>query len=338
MSIGIGFIGVGNHGRHHLREFSRLLGAHLIAVFDTEQERAQQAARDFPPVRAVRTLEDLLSDLDIRAVVIATPAETHAALTIAALESGRDVLLEKPLADTPESARRILEASAAHPDAVLMVGHCERFNSAYVDARKAVADGRIGIPRFGWASRLSPLHLNDPAWPLGTLDTAVHDIDLLLWLIPDRPVAVSAQGTTVHPELTIADQVTYQIFFESGALAQGHIGWVPFSGSYPLAGNAHPRLFLAGTDGTLSVDLWQRPDAVHTHSTGSYFWPDDVLVGYGDSFTEVTAQDYAFLQAVSARTPAPVPALAAYDALRVAHAAHVSLTARRGAVVPLETE
>ena len=336
MSIGLGFIGAGSHGRHHIHEFSRLLGARLIAAFDTDLSHAEQAARDFPPLRVAPTLDDLLSDPEIQAVVIATPAETHAALTIAALESGRDVLLEKPMAHTPEAARAILAASAARPDQVLMVGHCERFNSAYIDARKAVDEGRVGTPRFAWASRLSPLHLNDPGWQLGTLDTAVHDIDLLLWLLGDRPIAVAAQGTTASPSLTIADHVTYQVFFENGALAQGHIGWIPFSGSYPLAGNAHPRLFLAGTDGTLSVELWQRPVAVHTHSTGSYFWPDDVLVGYGDYFTEVTAQDYAFLEAVTRRAPAPVAPRDAYAALRVAHAAHLSLTLRGGAVVSLE--
>jgi myo-inositol 2-dehydrogenase / D-chiro-inositol 1-dehydrogenase len=241
------------------------------------------------------------------------------------------------MAHTPEDALAIAQAAEAHPHLVCLVGHCERFNRAYLDARRAVDEGRVGTPRFAWASRLSPLHLNDPVWQLGTLDTAVHDIDVLLWLVGDRPVAVAAQGTTVNPELPIPDQVTYQIRFASGALAQGHIGWVPFSGGYPMRGNAHPRLFLAGTGGTLSLDLWQRPVAVDSQASGAYFWPDDVLVGYGEYFTEVTAQDYAFLQAISTGRPLPIRPREAWQAVQVAHAAHESLTRHNGLPVPLSS-
>jgi predicted dehydrogenase len=336
MSIGIGFLGAGAHARHHMKELQRLIGVRLISVYDVDGLRSAQASRDFAPLRAAATLDEILTEQEVNAVVIATPAETHRELAIAALNSGRDVLLEKPMAHTPGDARAILDAAEANKSAILMVGHCERFNPSYIDAFKAVHDDRIGLPRFASASRISPLHLNNPDWALGVLDTAVHDIDLMLALLGSRPVSVSAQGTTTKPNLSIADQVVYQIQFENGALASGHIGWLPFSGGYPLSGNAHPRLFLAGTDGSLSVDLWQRPVAVHTYSTGAYFWPDSVLLGYGDYFTEVTAQDYAFVRAVAERLPSPVPASDAYSALCVAHAAHVSLTELSGAPVDLE--
>ncbi len=333
--IGLGFIGAGNHARHHIKEFSRLPQARLELVYDLAPERAAEAARDFPPLRAA-SLEALLSAPEVAGVVIATPAETHRALVEAALAAGKPILLEKPMAHTPEEALAIAEAADAHPELTLLVGHCERFNRAYIDTKKAVDEGRVGTPRFAWASRLSPLHLNDPAWKLGTLDTAVHDIDILLWLIGDRPVAVSACGTTANPALSLPDHVAYQIRFAGGALAQGHIGWVPFSGGYPLRGNAHPRLFLAGTGGTVSLDLWQRPVAVFSQAEGDYFWPDDVLVGYGDYFTEVTAQDYAFLRALAEQTPLTITPREAYRAVQVAHAAFESLTRQGGAWVTLE--
>jgi predicted dehydrogenase len=334
--MGLGFIGAGNHARHHIGVFARLDRACPVAVFDSEAARAEQAARDFPPLRQTATLEALLADPKVEGVVIATPAETHLALVEAALAAGKHILLEKPMAHTPADAQAIVSAAEAHPNRVLLVGHCERFNRAYIDAKQAVTEGKVGVPRFAWASRLSPLHLNDPAWHLGTLDTAVHDIDLLLWLLGSRPVRVAAQGTTVHPELAIADHVAYQIHFENGALAQGHIGWVPFTGGYPMSHNAHPRLFLAGTAGTISLDLWQRPVAVHSHADGTYFWPDDVLVGYGDYFTEVTAQDYAFLRAISAGISLPIQPREACQAVVVAHAAHESLTRQGGAPVSLK--
>ncbi len=325
MKVGLGFIGAGNHARHHMKEFSHLLNARLVGVYDVDIARAEQAAGDYPGMGVTRSVADLLSDPDVQAVVIATPAETHRELAIAALEAGRDVLLEKPMAHTPEDALAIVQCAEAHPDRMLLVGHCERFNRAYMDAKKAVEEGDVGTPRFISATRITPMKLSNPEWKLGALDTAVHDIDIILWLMGQRPTSVTAQGVTVDRGLSIPDHVTYQIRFDGGGLADGHIGWIPFSGGYPLPSNAHPRLFLAGTGGIISLDLWKRPVAVHSHETGAYFWPDDVLVGYADYFTEVTAQNYTFLNCVLNRIAPPIMPREAYDAQRVAHAAHVSL-------------
>lgn len=335
MEVGLGFIGVGNHGRHHLKVFSRLPNCRLVCVFDVDADRAQSVVSDFPSLWCAPSLEALLSDSEVNGVVIATPAETHRSLVESVLAAGRSVLLEKPMAHTPEDALAITQAAEAHPECVFMVGHCERFNRAYVDVRKAVEDGRVGVPRFIWASRLSPLHLNDPGWKLGVLDTAVHDIDVILWLMGDRPVSVAAQGTSANPDLAIHDQVSYQIEFEGRGLAQGHIGWIPFGESYPMRRNAHPRLFLAGTGGTISLDLWQRPVAVHSFEEGTYFWADDVLVGYGDYFTEITAQNYAFVFAVAESRPLPMRPREAYEAVQVAYAAYESLHRRDGGPVTL---
>ena len=319
MTIGLGFIGVGNHGRHHLHEFSRLSGASLRQVCDLEPDHVAAAQRDFPELTAT-TAEALVSDSSIDAVVICTPAENHRALVELALAHGKHVLVEKPLAHEPGDARAIADLSAAHSDCIVMVGHCERFNRAYLDARRAVTDGEVGTPRFISASRLSPLHLNSREWRLGPLDTAVHDIDLMLWLMGDRPVSVTAHAAERSAGAGW-DHVSYDIRFEGGALAQGHIGWVDFGESYPLAQNAHPRLFLDGTGGTLNLNLWQRPVAVHNRSTDRYFWPDDVVIGYGDYPTIVTAADAAFLEAIATGGPSPMPAAEAAAALEVAHAA-----------------
>lgn len=319
MTIGLGFIGVGNHGRHHLHEFSRLSGCTPRLVCDLEPKHVALAQRDFPGVDAADAAI-LASDPQIDAVVICTPAESHRALVELALRHGKHVLVEKPLAHEPADARAIADLAAAHPDRVVMVGHCERFDRAYLDARRAVDDGEVGTPRFISASRLSPLHLNSREWHLGPLDTAVHDIDLMLWLMGDRPVSVSARAA----ERTAGagwDHVSYDIRFAHGALAQGHIGWVDFRDSYPLAQNAHPRLFLDGTGGSLTVNLWSRPVAVHNNTANRYFWPDDVLIGYGGYGTVITATDAAFLKAIATGGPSPMPAADAAAALEVAHAA-----------------
>lgn len=325
MTIGLGFIGVGNHGRHHLHEFSRLPGCTPRLVCDLEPKHVALAQRDFPGVGAADAAS-LAADPQIDAVVICTPAESHRALVELALKHGKHVLVEKPLAHEPADARAIANLAAAHPERIVMVGHCERFDRAYLDARRAVDAGEVGTPRFISASRLSPLHLNSRDWHLGPLDTAVHDIDLMLWLMGDRPVSVSARAV----ERTAGagwDHVSYDIRFANGALAQGHIGWIDFKSSYPLAQNAHPRLFLDGTGGSLTVNLWSRPVAVHNSAANRYFWPDDVLLGYGDYGTVLTATDAAFLRAIATGGPSPMPAAEAAAALEVAHAAWQSARA-----------
>lgn len=335
VQIGLGFVGAGRQGREHLKQFARLPHASLSAVYDANAAQAEQAAAEFPSLEPAASLADLLARTDVAAVVVSTPAETHRLIAEACLAAGRHVLLEKPLAHTAVDARAIVAAAEARPELVVLAGHCERFNRAFIDVRKAIDEGRIGTPRFAWASRLSPWHLNDPAWPLGALDTAVHDIDILLWLLDDTPRSVAAQGTNVHLG-GVFDQVVYQIQFAGGALAQGHIGWTEFGPGYPMRENAHPRLFLAGTAGHISVDLWRRPVSVHGSADGSYFWPDDVLVGYGDYFTEVTAQDFAFLEAVADRSRLPIAPREACRALEVAHAAHRSLVECGGAPLMLD--
>lgn len=325
MSIGLGFIGVGNHGRHHLQEFSRLPGGKPLLVCDLEPQHVALAVRDFPGVGAADATT-LVSSPQIDAVVICTPAESHQALVELALAHGKHVLVEKPLAHEPAAARAIARLAAGHPNQVVMVGHCERFDRAYLDARRAVDDGEVGTPRFISASRLSPLHLNNRAWRLGPLDTAVHDIDLILWLMGDQPVSVSARAVA-RGAGGDWDHVSYDIRFANGALAQGHIGWVDFRTSYPLAHNAHPRLFLDGTGGSLTVNLWARPVAVHNSTANRYFWPDDVVIGYGDYATVVTTTDAAFLQAIATGGPSPIPPADAAAALEVAHAAWQSARA-----------
>jgi predicted dehydrogenase len=332
MTLGLGFIGVGNHGRHHIQEFRRLPGCQPRLVADLNASHLAQTLRDFPGVAAA-TAEEMVATAGIDAVVICTPAETHRALVELALTHGKHVLVEKPLAHEPADARAIANLADAHPQQIVMVDHCERFDRAYLDARRAVDEGEIGTPRFVSASRLSPLHLNNRAWRLGPLDTAVHDIDLMLWLMGDRPVSVSARAAARRAS-DGWDHVSYDIRFADGGLAQGHIGWVDFRSSYPLAGNAHPRLFLDGTGGSLTVNLWQRPVAVHNSSANRYFWADDVVIGYGDYPTVVTAADSAFLNAIAQGGPSPMPAPAAALALEVAHAAWQSASAN-GHVVEL---
>jgi myo-inositol 2-dehydrogenase / D-chiro-inositol 1-dehydrogenase len=333
MSIGLGFIGVGKHGRCHLREFAKLPDAALRLACDPHAANLRLALDENTALKAAPDAMSLVADPSVDAVVISTPAESHLEMVELALAAGKHVLVEKPLAHEPAAARAIATAAAKHPACLVMVGHCERFNTAYRDAHHAVTSGEIGTPRFVSASRLAPLQLCDPTWHLGPLDTAVHDIDLMLWLMRDRPESVSARAVSTQPGETWS-HVSYDITFANGGLAQGHIGWIDLGRSYPMHSNAHPRLFLDGTQGCLSLDLWQRPVTVHNRAQDTYFYADNVILGYGDYPTLLTAQNAAFLKAIATDSPSPMPADDAALALEVAFAAWQSAR-NHGMPVPL---
>ena len=94
---------------------------------------------------------------------------------------------------------------------------------------------------------------------------------------------------------------------------------------------------ISGTGGCLNVDLWSRPVAVHNSSANRYFWPDDVVIGYGNYSTVVTAADAAFLNAIKTGGPSPMNASDAAAALEVAHATHQSAS-NNGALITLNSQ
>lgn len=319
-----GFIGAGAHGCHQMRAFAAQVDCRVAAIFDIDRQVAEAAGKQFECAVVCSEMDALLSNRELDAVVIATPAETHAAIAQACLEAGKHVLIEKPLAHDIEAGKVILALAEAHPELKVLIGHAERFNRSYIDCKKAINEGVVGVPRFLSASRLSPLHLNDLNWVLGPLDTAVHDIDILLWLVQDQPVRVVAQGNSCRDPDGPCDTVAYQIEFAKGALAQGYISWVDFGSAYPMSGNAHPRLFVHGTGGSLQMDLWQRPVRVDSRLEGRNYFLDDVLIGYGDYPTQTASQAAHFIECLDGRAELRCSPQDAYRALFVAYAAHRS--------------
>src|SRR5262245_15333710 len=320
MALSVGIIGFGQQGQFLLEMCRRIGGIEVRSVYRPDLEACAEAARRYG-VRAVTSYQDILADRAIDAVFITSPSEAHREHCEAALAAGKHVLVEKPLADTPEDAAAVV-AAASRSDRVLMVDHCERFNPAFLDARHAVASGQVGELRVVHSTRLSPLHLNNPAWHLGVLDTAVHNLDLICWLMDAAPVAVSARSARVNPDLAIDDNVWVSLQFPGGRHAEDHIAWVPME-RY-LMPVAHPRFLLLGTQGFYQVDLSRRAGLLYRGDYSRYL--DDVLLGVSDEYLSTLAYGvWHFARAVNRGGPAPVPAADACRALRVAIAARQSL-------------
>ena len=206
--IRAGVAGIGHLGSHHARVWSQIEGVASVAGFDPDPAARERAAAALPALRAVDSYDDLLDRCD--ALSIAAPTPAHADLAIRALRAGKDVLVEKPLAVTPEEGETIL-AAARETGRALFVGQIERFNPA---VRAALP--HLASPRFIEAHRLAP-----PV-PRGidvdvVLDLMIHDLDLALLATRSHIEEIHAVGVPVLTDKI--DIANARLVFASGCVA-----------------------------------------------------------------------------------------------------------------------
>ena len=174
----VAVIGAGYWGVNHVRNFHEL-GA-LETVCDSSGESLARIASLYQGVRVERDFEKVLADQTIRGLVIATPAETHSRLASAALEAGKDVLVEKPLTLDVNEGRRLV-ALARKCGRILMVGHLLEYHPAVIRLRSLISSGALGELRYIYSSRLNLGKVRREENILCSF--APHDIAIILRLV-----------------------------------------------------------------------------------------------------------------------------------------------------------
>src|SRR5947208_2848721 len=205
--IKIAVIGVGHLGRQHARLYAELPGVELAGVVDILKPRAEEIA-GLNKTTAFTDYHDIFGKVD--AVSLAVPTTHHARIGIDLLEHGIDVLVEKPIATTSEEAQALIDAAARH-GRVLQVGHVERFNPVVAAAREAATR-----PQFFEIHRLaafSPRSLDIDV----VLDLMIHDIDIVLSLVPAAVREVRAVGIPVLSQKP--DIANARVEFQDGCVA-----------------------------------------------------------------------------------------------------------------------
>jgi len=215
-------VGLGYWGPNLVRVLHELPGTSLVAVHDTRSEAMAKITDRYPRVRAVEWFEDILEDDDIDAVAIATPVSTHHELAEAALESGKHVFVEKPLAASTEQAESLIDV-ANRQQRVLMPGHTFLYSPPVTLGRKLIRSGELGDVYFITTSRVNlGLHQRDASvvWDLGP-----HDFSILLYWLEELPVRISAlsRGCIVPdtPDVAFID-----LEFASGTIAHVELSWL----------------------------------------------------------------------------------------------------------------
>ena len=315
--IGIGVIGTGWMGRFHAETVARRVpGATLAGIADPAPGVAGAVAAELGAAAAYQDPAELLADPGVDAVVIASPASTHADLVVAAAAAGKGVFCEKPMALTLADADRAVEA-AADAGVVLQVGFNRRFSRDFAEARRGVVEGRVGTPQLLRSLTRDP----GPAPDLGRVrpwtmyyETLIHDFDTLLWLNPGaRPLEVYAiADALVQPQYKSAgliDTSVVTIRFDNGAIAVAEANFSALYG-YDVRGEVF------GSAGMVTAGDVKR-------STATFYGADGIAAATSRLNIELFADAYVaelveFADAVRTGTPASVTGEDARRALVIA--------------------
>jgi len=217
----VAVIGCGYWGKNLVRTFSEL-GA-LGAVVDPDAATAAELGAKYGV--PVRTVEEVLADETLTAVVVAAPAKDHARLALEALDAGKHVYVEKPLALALSDAEAVVRR-AAEVDRVLMVGHLLQYHPAFIALRDMVAEGALGELRYLYSNRLNLGKFRQEENILWSF--APHDLSMILALVGEEPSEVSSTGATFLSE-DVPDVTTTHLTFPSGPRAHVFVSWLhPF--------------------------------------------------------------------------------------------------------------
>jgi predicted dehydrogenase len=299
-------VGVGYLGRFHAEKYAAHPGAELVAVVDVDAARAREIGAELG-VEALTDHRELYGRIDCASVSV--PTRHHHAVATDLMQAGIDVLVEKPLTSTVEEGRALVEL-AVRTERILQVGHLERFNPAVL-----ALDGLVTQPRFIECHRLAPFTERGTDVDV-VLDLMIHDLDVILSMVPSEVRAVEAVGVPVLS--SSVDIANARLRFANGCIANLTASRVSLKRERKL------RIFQA--DAYLAVDYGERRVRICRREPGEDGQAALVLEDREVAETDaLEAEIHAFLQAVARREAPPVSGWDGLRALEVAHVIRESL-------------
>lgn len=316
----VGIVGLGRLGIRHAENLRRRTPEVELLAACSPVQAERDAAQSLGISRLYADYAALLADRDIEAVFLVTPTSLHAQQIIAALEAGKHVFCEKPLALDLDDCLRVEAAAAKRPDLTVMIGFVRRFDPSYQNAAAKIANGAIGRP---YMLRSQTTDRNDEsgffvkfaATSGGIfLDCTIHDIDLARWLLgAPKPLRAWASGTiALHQglkEYGDVDNGVATVEFAGGELAT-------FFASRTLAYGQDTHTEVFGTKGSLAVGLGARLNRVDLFDERGmrHECTTDFFTRFYEAFQ---AEAQSFARAVLRREPSPLPLTDATEATRV---------------------
>lgn len=338
--IGVAVVGYGYWGPNLVRNFAAAAGVKLVTVCDLNKERLAPVAKNYPTVKLTDDFEEVLRDPEVTAVAIATPVSTHFRLAMGALMAGKHVFVEKPIASSTEEAQRLVE-EAARRKLVLAVDHTFIHTEAVRKMREIVDDGLGDIYYYDSVRVNLGLFQHDVnvIW-----DLAVHDLAIMDYVLPSKPVAVSATGMS-HVVGEPANIAYLNLLFDNNLIAHIHVNWLaPVKVRRTLLGGSRKMIVYDDLEPSEKIKVYDKGITVkgdaNTNSGNAY----QALVGYrsGDMWAPHLAVTEAlgteireFVRCVENSEVPIADGRAGLRVVRILEAATQSL-AQRGRMIELE--
>ena len=334
MTIGVGVIGLGFMGRRYARFLNNTQGLKVAGVCDVRSQLADEIARQLGST-VFPTYQELVDSTEVAAVVVCTPEDLHVEPALAALEAGKPVLIEKPVAHSLDGARRI-ETLAAKRAGLVLVGHLLRFEPRWVAAKRMIETGQIGEVVSLTTRRLGNVSDQEVLRGRTTIPLyyGVHDLDVLRWFAGSEATRIYSDrrsGELRRAGFDVEDLYYAIINFEDGALAVAELGWHVPPGA---AGAKTTGVTVVGTRGVIRVeqgqtgiDAWVDGGCLPADTT---FWPEAYDVPGGALSLEIRH----FADCIRKDSPPAISLDDAIEALRLSLA--MERSAETGAPVDLK--
>ncbi len=281
-SISVGVVGYGYWGPNLVRNFNEASGSRVVAVSDLREERLTSVRDRYPAVHTTGDYGELLADPAIDAVLVATPVATHYRLALAAIEAGKHVLVEKPLAPSQAEAEALIEA-ARRRGVVLMVDHTFVYTGAVQKIKELVDAQRLGRLLYYDSVRVNLglfQHDVDVLW-----DLAVHDLSIMDFVLGRLPHAVAAAGVAHVPGQPV-NTAYLTCYFEDDLIAHFHVNWLaPVKIRRTLLGGDRQMIVYDDLEPSEKVKVYDKGITLANGSGGNE-GAYDLLVGYraGDMY------------------------------------------------------
>ena len=219
-NIKIAVAGTGYWGRNLVRTFYNLKCLHCIC--DVDENALLDISKNYPGVKVTTEFDDLLRDKEIKAIVIALPAEMHYEYSRKAILSGKSVFVEKPLSLSSKDGEQLIKL-AEENNCILMVGHLLQYHPAFERLKKIVKSGELGKIQYLYSNRLNFGKIRMKENILWSF--APHDISMILSLLDEEPESVSTNGGYFLSE-KVADTTLTFLNFSNGTKAHIFVSWL----------------------------------------------------------------------------------------------------------------
>jgi len=220
--IDIAVVGAGAWGKNHVRVFSEIPNVRLKFVCDQDSSKLLPLQKTYPQTRMIEDLKPILQDPEVRGVVVASSALSHYSLSKEIMLADKDVLVEKPMALNAKDAEEMLKI-AEKRKRILMVGHLLIYHPVVDRLKEMVGSGELGKIYYIYSQRVNLGIIRQDENAL--LSFAPHDLSIILYLLEEDPVSVTAHGES-YVQKAIEDVVFISLRFADGKMANIHLSWL----------------------------------------------------------------------------------------------------------------